>query len=60
MQGVVRFYDPQTGEGVVVDERDRADYALSSGALEGSLLPGAMEKLRRSSGDVLQVPSLAP
>jgi 1-acyl-sn-glycerol-3-phosphate acyltransferase len=31
-----------------------------SGALEGSLLPGAIEKLRRSSGDVLQVPSLSP
>jgi CspA family cold shock protein len=37
MQGVVRMYDPQTGEGVVVRESDRAELVLAPGALEGSL-----------------------
>lgn len=37
MQGVVKAFDPQTGEGVVVCDRDRAEYVLASSALEGSL-----------------------
>ena len=37
MQGVVRSYDPQTGEGVVVRDTDRAELVLAKGALEGSL-----------------------
>jgi CspA family cold shock protein len=37
MQGVVRMYDPQTGEGVVVRDSDRAELVLAPGALEGSL-----------------------
>jgi CspA family cold shock protein len=37
MQGVVRLYDPLTGEGVVVNEADRAELAFASDALEGSL-----------------------
>lgn len=37
MQGVVRMYDPQTGEGVLVADTDRAEYVLAGGALEGSL-----------------------
>ena len=37
MQGVVRTYDPQTGEGVVVRDTDRAELVLAPGALEGSL-----------------------
>lgn len=37
MQGVVRMFDPQTGEGVVVADHDRAEYVLAPGALEGSL-----------------------
>jgi CspA family cold shock protein len=37
MQGVVRMYDPQTGEGVVVRDTDRADLVLAPGALAGSL-----------------------
>jgi len=37
MQGVIRTYDPQTGEGIVVRDTDRNEYALASGALEGSL-----------------------
>jgi len=37
MQGVVRTYDPQTSEGVVVRDTDRAELVLAAGALEGSL-----------------------
>jgi CspA family cold shock protein len=37
MQGVVRMYDPQTGEGVVVRDSDRAELVLAPAALEGSL-----------------------
>ena len=37
MQGVVRSYDPETGEGVVVRDTDRLDVPFAPGALEGSL-----------------------
>jgi len=37
VQGVVRMYDPISGEGVVVSERDRAELAFAADALEGSL-----------------------
>lgn len=37
MQGVVRAYDPLTGEGLVVSDADRADLPLAPGALEGSV-----------------------
>ncbi|MSO79727.1 MAG: cold-shock protein [Acidimicrobiia bacterium] len=37
MQGVVRTYDPQTGEGVVVRDTDRAELVIAAGALDGSL-----------------------
>ena len=37
MQGVVRIYDPQTAEGIVVSDSDRSEYVLAPGALEGSL-----------------------
>jgi cold shock CspA family protein len=37
MQGVVRTYDPQTGEGIVVGDTDRAEHVLAPGALAGSL-----------------------
>ncbi len=38
MQGVVRSYDPGTGEGVVVTtDADRAEYLLAPDALDGSL-----------------------
>jgi CspA family cold shock protein len=37
MQGVVRIYDPQTGEGVVVRDTDRAELILAPEALAGSL-----------------------
>lgn len=37
MQGVVRMFDPISGEGVVVNEADRAELAFAADALEGSL-----------------------
>ena len=37
MQGVVRSYDPGTGQGVILCDRDLADYDLASTALEGSI-----------------------
>jgi CspA family cold shock protein len=37
MQGVVRIYDPQTGEGLVVRDTDRAELVLAANALSGSL-----------------------
>ena len=37
MQGVVKSYDPGTGEGTVVRDTDRAEYPLAPGALAGSI-----------------------
>ena len=37
MQGVVRIYDPHSGEGIVVRDTDRAELAFAPDALEGSL-----------------------
>ena len=37
MQGVVRTFDPQTGEGVVVRDTDREELVLAANALQGSL-----------------------
>ena len=37
MQGVIKTYDPATGEGVVVRDTDRSEYDLSRAALEGSI-----------------------
>lgn len=37
MQGVVKAYDPTTGEGVIVSDADRAELDLAPGALEGSI-----------------------
>ncbi len=37
MQGVIKSYDPVTGDGVVVNEADLAEVDLADGALEGSL-----------------------
>ncbi len=37
MQGVVRMFDPISGEGVVVSEADRAEITIASDALVGSL-----------------------
>ena len=37
MQGVIRTYDPGTGEGVVVRDTDKAEITLAADALEGSI-----------------------
>ncbi len=37
MQGVVKSYDPGTGEGTVVRDTDRSEYVLSPDALTGSV-----------------------
>ena len=37
MQGVVKSYDPGTGQGTVVCDADLSDYDLASDALEGSV-----------------------
>jgi CspA family cold shock protein len=37
VQGVVRIYDPLSGEGIVVNEADRAELAFAADALDGSL-----------------------
>jgi CspA family cold shock protein len=37
VQGVIRTYDPQTGEGIVVRDTDRTEYVLAADALVGSL-----------------------
>jgi cold shock CspA family protein len=37
VQGVIRSYDPQTHEGVVMRDTDREEFTLSLDALEGSI-----------------------
>lgn len=37
VQGVIKSYDPQTGDGVLVNETDLADIDLADNALEGSV-----------------------
>ncbi len=37
MQGVIKSYDPVTGDGVLVGEADLADIDLADGALKGSI-----------------------
>jgi CspA family cold shock protein len=37
MQGVVKSYDPGTGQGVVVHDVDLSEYDLAPSALEGSV-----------------------
>lgn len=37
MQGVIKSYDPSTGDGVVMSERDFAEYDLAANALQGSV-----------------------
>ena len=37
MQGVVKAYDPTSGEGVIVCDVDLAEYNLAANALEGSI-----------------------
>jgi CspA family cold shock protein len=37
VQGVIKSYDPGTGDGVLVRDTDRSEYDLASNALEGSI-----------------------
>lgn len=37
MQGVIKSYDPSTGDGVVVRDTDLSEYDLAADALEGSI-----------------------
>lgn len=37
MQGVIKSYDPDTGDGVVVRDTDLSEYDLAVGAIEGSV-----------------------
>ena len=37
MQGVIRSYDPQTREGVVMRDIDRTEFTLALDALDGSI-----------------------
>ncbi len=37
MQGVIKSYDPLTGDGAIVCDTDMAEYELSATALKGSV-----------------------
>ena len=37
MQGVVKSYDPSTGDGIVVRDTDLSEHDLAADALEGSV-----------------------
>ncbi|MCU1395230.1 MAG: hypothetical protein JWM34_3658 [Ilumatobacteraceae bacterium] len=37
MQGVIKSYDPSSGDGVILCDTDLADYDLAANALEGSI-----------------------
>ena len=37
MQGVIKSYDPTTGDGVVLRDTDLSEFDLAAGALEGSV-----------------------
>ncbi len=37
MQGVIKSYDPSTGDGVVLCDTNLSDYDLAANALDGSI-----------------------
>ena len=37
MQGVIKSFDPASGDGIVMCDTDMADYDLAADALEGSI-----------------------
>ena len=37
MQGVIKSYDPATGQGTVIRDTDLSEYDLAADALEGSI-----------------------
>ena len=66
MQGVIKSYDPATGDGIVVRDTDMAEYDLADTALEGSIfrmlrqgqdmwmyMP-SVERTRKISGHMLR------
>ena len=54
MQGVIKSYDPGTGTGVVVSDKDLSEYDLATGALAGSIFrllrPGQRVLFRVDAG----------
>ena len=55
MQGVIKSYDPGTGDGIVIRETDFAEFDLAEGALDGSVFRMLrqqcffLEKLKKKS-----------
>ena len=37
MQGIIKAYDPGSGDGVVISDKDLSEYNLAPNALEGSV-----------------------
>lgn len=37
MQGVIKSYDPSTGDGVIIRDTDLSEYQLATNALDGSI-----------------------
>ncbi len=37
MQGVIKAYDPTTGDGLIMADTDLLDYELAANALDGSI-----------------------
>ncbi len=37
MQGVIKAYDPTSGDGVIISDTDLSEYNLAPGALDGSI-----------------------
>lgn len=37
MQGVIKAYDPATGDGLIMCDTDLADYEMAADALDGSI-----------------------
>ena len=37
MQGIIKAYDPGSGDGIVISDKDLSEYNLAPNALEGSV-----------------------
>ena len=37
MQGIVKAFDPVTGDGIVISDTDLSEYSLATDALQGSI-----------------------
>ena len=37
MQGIVKAFDPVSGDGIVISDKDLSEYSLAADALEGSI-----------------------